>query len=687
MRSPARTQRERRPSGRRPIPSARRWPLGAALILTLNAALLPAQPPAAPEPTPRPNPARLAGAEIPLPPPDESYVNFSFDQVDIAAFVKLVGDLTGRKFAVAEDVKGKITVVSPRVSRREVYPLFLSILESAGCAVLRDGDIERVVLLAERLTPLAPVVGAEEPTPAEGVVTKVFRLKNASAAEVRKLLESRVSGGKSGAVAAVEETNHLIVTDTAASVRRIEKLVAEIDQPGTARQTEVVPLRFAGAEDLAAQINAALAEGETRAEQLRRRLPPAPEGAGLASARGANVVASPHSNSLILLGTPGQIAELRRLIALMDVESTAGRGRLNAILLKHISAEEAAKSLNALLGKPAEAKGEGPAKGRIAIEAVPASNALLVDATPSDFETVRQLVERLDQPVEQVHIEVVIAELSESDTLNLGVEMAALDLPSAVGDTVLQAGSMLSEPDKNLMSAIQNQVFPRGISVGLARGAQLDSEGKIVSGYPGIVNIDALRRDSRVKIRSNPSLMAQNNQEASVNIVNQIPVLKSTIEGGSGASRDVIQNIERIDVGIKLKLTPSVIPGGQVRMKLNPSIEAVVDPGPSGSYTPTIARRDVTTTVTVPDGQTIVIAGLTREDRTKIVQRVPLLGSLPLLGWLFRHTTDGAERTNVLIFVTPRIVSSPAAAQAVAERWERRSGLPADEQRDVPDAR
>jgi general secretion pathway protein D len=177
-------------------------------------------------------------------------------------------------------------------------------------------------------------------------------------------------------------------------------------------------------------------------------------------------------------------------------------------------------------------------------------------------------------------------------------------------------------------------------------------------------------------------LESQDNKEASVNIVNQIPILKSTIEGGSGTSRDVIQNIERIDVGIKLKLKPHIIPGGDVRMTLNPSIEAVTDQGPSGtSFTPTIARREVSTTVTVGDGKTIVIAGLTRQDENRVDRRVPVLGAIPLLGRLFRQTVDTKENTNLLILVTPHVIADAGASARITEEWSRRTGLDANDER------
>lgn len=612
----------------------------------------------------------------------DGFIDFSFEQVEVAAFARLVGEITGRRFVVAPDVKGRVTIVSPRVARRDVFALFASVLESAGCGLVADGDLFRVVALPARPGPVTPVVGAGDVAPAAGLVTKIFRLENITAEGVRKVVESRVPGGKGGGVTVVEETNHLIVTDTVESLRLIERLIGELDRPGLARVTEIVPLKHAGAEDLATQLNLTLADRQSAAEQLRRRLP-AQAGATPATERAAAlVIPAAHANSLILVGASNQVAALRQLIARMDVDATAGRGRLNAIMLRHIAAEDAAKSLDALLAKTRAIAGrEGAATARdIAIEASVPNNALLVYAAPNEFDVVRRLVEQLDVPREQVHIAVTIVEISGGEDFNLGVEMAALDLPGAVGSTVVQGGSLFNTGTDGLLNQIQSGVFPRGLSVGVAHGTRVDADGKIVAGYPAIINVDAQRKQTRVKLVSETALEAQNNMEATVAIVNQIPVLKSTIEGGSGTARDVIQNIERLDVGIKLKLTPHVIPGGEIQMQLNPSIEAVIDPGPTATaYTPTIARREVSTTVTVPDGETIVIAGLTRQDKTRIVKRVPLLGSLPLIGFLFRSTSDSDQKTNLLIFVTPRIVADRAAAAALTREWRGKTGISDDE--------
>ena len=620
--------------------------------------------------------SRLPAHAISAPPSGAAAggVNFSFDQVDVNSFVKLVGEITGLKFVVGEGVAGKITVVSPRVRQDEVYPLFVSILESVGCSVVDEGALHRVVRLPDRPTPMGKIVGKGET--GSGLITKVIRLEHASAGDLVKVLEAKVMGGKAGGIAAIDETNHLIVSDTASVVQRIEQLVAEIDQPGLTRMTDVVRLAHAGADEVAAQLNAALQQRQTRGQRMAQRLPSV-TAAGAGAARIATVVAAPHANALMLVGTAAQVAELKALITRIDVETPTGRGRLNAIFLRYLSAKEAATSISALLAKRQVKGGSGVKLNPIAIEASEANNALLVDSTPGDFEVVRQLVEQLDQVPSQVHISVMIAELAVSDDFTFGVELAALDLPEGRGDTVIQGGSTFAAGADSVLNTIQQGLFPQGLTVGLAHGSRIDNSGNVSVSYPGLININAIKRDRRFKVLSETSLEVLDNREAFVNIVNEIPILKSTIQGGSGASRDVIQNIERIEAGIKLKLTPHVIEGYKVRMELNPSIEVIQDTGDAaGSLTPTIARREVSTTVTVPSGRTIVIAGLTRQDEIEVLRKVPILGSIPLLGILFRSKDQAKQKTNLLIFVTPILVDTMEDQEGIRREWELKTGLP-----------
>ncbi len=606
--------------------------------------------------------ARAAG-------PVEGSVNFNFDQVEIPVLIKLVGEMTGRRFVVGDEITGRVTVVTPqRIPVKEAYPLLLSILESRGITVVEQGGVSQVVLLPERAVTGAAVVTAE--TTAEeslGLVTRLIHVTHVNVAELKRLLEPLVRGGKAGALAAFPPTNHLIVTDTAESVRNIERIIAELDKPGAARVVEVIALKHASPEELSRQLVAAMRGSETSGDKVARHLQQVGEGMSSLPSD-VVVVPSPSANSIILVGTPVQLNEMREIIARMDVEAPSGYGRLNAIFLRYLSAEEAAKSLNALLSKADKEK-----RSPIAIEHNTANNALIVDASQQDFEYLRKLVEQLDQIPQQVMVEVLLAEVAVGRNLNLGVRLQTVDQPKDGSTTVI--GTSRPGPTDTLASFIESGAFPQGFAFGVAHGQYTDPvSGKVLPNLP--ILVEALAQNRDVKILSNVPLWAQNNAEAVVSVVDNIPVLRSTIEGGSGTARDVIQNIDRLDVGIKLKVTPHVNPNGDVTLNLNPSIEAITDEGPSGTqFAPTIAKREVSTTITVPDQATVVISGLIREDTIHVVEKVPLLGDIPLIGFFFRSKREQKQRTNLLIFVTPHIVTDMKAAQAMMEKLQTQTQL------------
>ena len=284
----------------------------------------------------------------------------------------------------------------------------------------------------------------------------------------------------------------------------------------------------------------------------------------------------------------------------------------------------------------------------------------------------RTLITKLDMMPQQVMVEILIAEVSVGKSLNLGVQWNRLDVPSKGQTTAI--GGFRGDVANGLTSALSNSL-PQGLAIGLAHGNYTDALGNMLPNV--IAYVTAMAGNNDVMILSNVPLWAQNNVEAEVNVVDNIPIRKSTIEGGSGTSRDVIQNIERMDVGIKLKFTPQVNPDKQVMMKLSPSIESITSEGPSGDFAPTIAKRSVSTTVTVPDNSTIVISGLIRQDRLKAENKIPLLGDIPLLGFLFRSTSEKTQRTNLLIFVTPHIVTDMQRAVELQMALEGKTGLSA----------
>ena len=595
--------------------------------------------------------------------PAPATVNFSFDNADIRLLVRLVGELTGRRFVLDERVVGQVTVMAPApLAVDQVYPLLLSILEARGFTIVERDGAHFVVPLPERPAVAPPVYGPAEAV-GEGWITRVFRLEHVDVTDAARSIESLVRGAKAGGLAVFAPSNHLIVTDTAASVRRVASVLAELDQPGAGRAIEVVALQHASAEEVAGQVMAAMAGAEGAGARVSRHLRQVAEGATSAPTD-LLVVPAAHSNSLVLVGPPVPLAEMKRIIGLLDVESPSGGGRLNAVFLKYLAAEDAAKSLNAVLARTVEKD----ARQRISIEANVPNNALLIESSPRDFQWLRELVETLDRPPQQVMIEILIAEVTLGSQLDLGVQWNTIEAPRD-GTTTVVGRSRPGETD-TLMNAVTEGVFPQGLTIGVARG--FDDEGR--PRVPFL--LEALQQNRDVRILSNVPLWAQNNREASVSVVDNIPLLRSTIEGGSGTARDVIQNIDRVDVGIKLRVTPHINPDRQVTIQLNPSIEAIVDSGPANTaFAPTIAKREMQTTVTVPDGDTVVLGGLIRQDRINRVARVPLLGDIPLLGHLFRYTYEQTQRNNLLVFVTPRVVTEGARADEVRRDLEHRANM------------
>ena len=602
-------------------------------------------------------------------PENDAYVNFSFDEADLRLVIKLVGEKTGRRFILDDRVTGAVTVVTPpRIPVEQIYPFLLTILHSRGYSVLERDGIHHVVPLPARELPDAPVYGEHmDAREAQGVITRIVRVRHINVLELQRLLRPMVPGAEAGSLIAFGPTNHLVITDVAENIRRLEGIIAELDQEGAESSVEVVPLEHASADELARQLMAAMAGAETAGRRLSRHMEQIREG-GAGQPGEALVVPAAHANSLLLVGAPLQIARLRSLIEVLDVETVSGYGRLNVIFLKYLNAEEAAESLNNLLTKSAEQE----ERTVLSVEPSVANNALLVDASPRDFRILTDLVDRLDLPPQQVMVEILIAEVSMDTQLDIGFEWSAIDQPTRGSTTVIGR----STPGKeDTLERILDGAFPEGLTLGIARGGTFEGPGGVMlPRVPFLLRAMAADRD--VKILSNIPLWAQNNMEASVSVVNNIPILESTIEG-AGTARDIIQNIERTDVGIHLKVTPYVNPDNEVRMKLNPIIEAILDDDSSSDmrYTPTIARREVDTTVTIPDKATVVLSGLMREDKIQTVSKVPLLGDIPLLGRLFRRTGDRMERTNLLIFVTPHIVTDLKSAERLRDAMEQQTTI------------
>jgi len=599
-----------------------------------------------------------------------THVNFNFEQVELRNLVSIVGAQTGVRLVMDEALTGTVTVITrDTIPLDQVFPLFLAVLEGSGYTVVEREGTYHIRKLGGEEPIQAPVVGAEAELDSVGLVTRVIRLQYIRATDVKPMLEPMIRRAREGALSAFAPTNHLVITDTTANILRVESLLRELDRPGQSTSLTVIPLRHASARDLAAQISAALLGAESASAQMSRRVQAVVAGAGDVPA-GFTIIPADQANALIVSAGPLQLQEIRSMVEQLDVpaEASATTGRLHAVFLNYLSAESAAKQLTELLAQ----RKETDARDAISVGFDNANNAVLVDAGPLAFAGVRDLLRDLDRPPQQVLVEVLIVEVAENRGLDFGVEWATTEAPRD-GRTTVVGRSRPGEVD-TVMEFARESVFPQGLTFGLARGSVTLPDGTVVPTLPFLLR--ALQTDRDVNILSNVPLRTQNNAEATVSVVENIPILRSTIQGGTGSTRDVIQNIDRIDVGIKLTVRPQVNPNREITLQLNPSIEAIIRESVAGTaLTPTIARREVNSTLTTREGVPVIISGLLREDKVIENRRVPLLGSIPILGYLFRSTTERSQKTNLLIFVTPYIVTDDEEGGTAARRWEERTGL------------
>ncbi len=635
----------------------------AALFLSA-ATLLTAQ-----EITITPNNAAAASESVNLSP---------LDRVKINVLAQMMSDASGRPFAVSGNLDTEFSVLVPdadtmELSTADIYNFGLSILASAGLSVIDDGHTCRIVRLPEGGGLAVGATDGYNASP-HGLITKVFRLKNAAADDIRRVLEG--GSGRKSWITVLENSNIIVITDTAPTLDRVSKLIEELDRPGLARKTEIIKLTYADAESLSLQLNAIAAQSMQREGAVVAQRVASASGATASRAilQSGIAIPAPKANSIILVGQESQIEEFKSLIKSLDIDTPTGNGHLNAIPLQYLKAEEVAKTLSTLLEKSAaKASGNNDIK-RIAVEASTVNNSIIVDAAPGDFQVVKELIASMDVLPGQVHVSVMIAEVTDGDGFTWNPQLTMLDSPGNGGNAI-SAGTRLNGGDSSsIIEGAVNGILPKGITAAVAHGS-----GDGIISYPAIVSLEALKSNSHVKIVSETSLQAQNNIEAEVKIVDDIPYLKSSVEG-SGSDRDYIQNVDRMEVGVSLKFTPYIVPGSLVRMALEPTIASVVSD--SNDLNPTIAKRSAKTTVTVPDTETIVIAGLTRTTTKTVKSRVPILGSIPLLGWLFRYENEVEETTNLLIFVTPSVIANPADADKTTEAWKLKTGISPEDNED-----
>jgi general secretion pathway protein D len=608
-------------------------------------------------------------------------VKFNLQDADLAELVNHISGLTGRRFIYGAKVRQiKATVVSPEpVTLEEAYQAFLSILEANGMTVVPHGRFLKIVDSAGVAGQATPIYSRGEPVPdSDRYITRLYRLEHASPDEVMAVLNKFKS--KEADITAHPGGRLLIITDTATQVRRMIRMIEEIDVGGAGQRMWIERIENGAASDMAKRLNEMFELGGA---------PGAPPGAGARAAGVSRVIADDASNSLVVVGSDDGYLRLLEVLKRLDSRTAEG-GRVHVLRLQHGIAEEMAATLTQMLGggkKDAAGNAGGMFEGEVRVTPDKSTNTLVITSSNRDHATLRLVVDKLDQPRRQVFIEAVIMDLAVSDTVDLGTAFHAgspLGGDSATASPLLlggfQAGRSLSFPaDPSLL-----QGFAAGV-----RGPNLEASQNLLGtglSIPafGIV-LNTLASSGKSNILATPHIIATDNVPAEINIGDEIPLQTnvgganlgqlSSLAGGAQGANPLGGllglaggfSAPRADVGNRIKVTPHVNESNQVRLEIQQESSAAgAAVGALGAVP--ITKRQANTTVVVQDQQTVVIGGLMRDEYTNTRTKIPVLGDLPLLGALFRRTETVKRKANLLLILTPHVIRDQGDLRRIFER-------------------
>lgn len=568
-------------------------------------------------------------------------ITLNFKNADIRAFIDFVAGFSGKNFLVDNRVKGTVSIVSPTaVDEVEAYNIFLSVLEVNGFATVDAGSVIKIVPRAEGKQKSVPVhVGNAKNN--DTMVTQVLRLKYANSQQLVALIRPLISPNSH--LVAYPRGNMLLLTDSSSNILRIQQVLKLLDRKD-AVGVRIFTLKYASAGKLAST--------------LAKLYPPAPN-----SALGMKVIAHQPGNMLVVVGAPQVVNEVASVIEKLDISPESDSDRLQVRYLKYAKAKGIESVLTSIMGAKA-APGKSLFAGDVKVVADETTNALLITADPSDIDAVGRIIDKLDVRRRQVLIEALIVEVSGNSIQRFGVEWMASGGAGAGVQSFqnikpvgagLSTNAALATPGS--VSTVLTATAPTGLTLGVVNKAL--SIGALVH---------ALESDNDANVLSTPNLLTLDNEEAEIIVGQNVPFITGSSASTGAANPNPFQTIERKDIGLTLRVKPQISGDDSVTLDIFQEISSIdTKAGVQGSDLIT-TKRSIKTKVLANDGQMIVLGGLMRDDETAKVQRVPCIGSIPVLGEPFKFSENTKTKTNLMVFLKPHIIKSSSYLESITNR-------------------
>ena len=568
------------------------------------------------------------------------FVTIDFNDVDINIFIKYISELSGKNFVVDRSVKGKVTIISPtRISEDDAYRVFESVLEVHGYTTVPSGAIIKIVPAVQaRSKSIATILEGEVVSSEDKVVTRIIPLAYSDPNELKKILAPLVS--KTSVVIAHPQSGMLIITDVLSNIDRLVEIIKVIDVPSVGEELEIIPLEHASALNVGKSVTALFqrsARKGVRTEMIK-------------------IIPYERTNSLIVFAPRAQLNKIHELLKKLDIKVPRGGGKIHVYYLQHADAEELVKVLSNLPDKQDKSKAKGkaaPLSNDLKITADAETNALIITAPREEYLVLEDVIKKLDIPRQMVYLEALIMEVSVNKSFKIGVEWGGSgDFADKTG-TLATGFSGSADNPYSVMNGIAADppVMPAGFTLGvLKKGIEI---GGIYFPDLGAV-LNAYKNDSDINIISTPQILTTDNKKATLVVGENVPYITSKNTSNSGSGQDYT-NYEYKDVATTLEITPQINRADLLRLEI--SVE-VIKLKNSNDFRPTTYKRTADTTVVVHNEETVVIGGMIGQDTSSGEYKVPWLGDIPLLGWLFKTHNETEERTNLFIFITPHIVAS-----------------------------
>lgn len=576
---------------------------------------------------------------------DETW-KVNLKDAEIREFVTQVSSITGKTFVVDPRVKGNVTVISSASMDKEaVYTLFLNVLRVHGYAAVPTGDVTKIIqqVLAKQSSNPRDFMASGN---SQELITAVIPMRNTPSAELVKILRPLIP--QYGHVAGIEQPNALVISDHSENIARLTEIIKRVDVADV-QTVSILDLKEAWVDDMV---------------ELLKELAPDQIGGNAKGPARVTLVASERTNSLVIKGEQQTVGRVEELVKRLDVPANRS-GSTQVIRLAHADAEELADILKNIIADSGNEENTG--KISVSIQPDTAINALVIRADPSTLLELGDIISSLDVRRLQVLIEAAIVEVAADFTKQLGTELFVGD---AEGGTIPLG---LTAPTGTLAQALQSIALGTGTNIDLGQ-APLAAVGRVnEQGSNFALIIRALSGNKDVNLLSTPSITTMQNEEAKIVVGQNVPFRTgSTLTGSEGATNP-FTTINREDVGLTLEVTPYIHDGSLIRMKIHQEVSEV-DPsslsaiGSDGSADLITNKRTIDTTVLVDNKEVIIIGGLIRDKETRTDSKVPVLGSIPGLGLLFRSNKTTIEKQNLLVFLRPTVLESKDAISRVTQR-------------------